>query len=464
MPPPASAALFDLGNERSGPLAWPLEPRLLFDGAGAATLEVAYVDAAHVADLSRLASLVRPGVEVVRVAGDRDGWRAMAEDLQGRSGLTAVHVVGHGAAGKMTLGNASLDANGLEAHKDDLTAIGQALTGEGDLLLYGCDTGRGEAGRILVDNLARLTGADVAASTDPTGSARLGGNWTLERTSGAVEAAPLLVNGEGYDHLLTTFDFTGETVPGGSSSKTFTVSGNNLNTAINSGGSISITQDGTAAPMAGDYLKFTVTTPGSTITLSADSGMNFSVTSFDLFNEGGAGDFTLTPTSGTGGSPSVVNKSLALWSGTSLTTDLATWSGLTKFTILSDKSFGIDNLVVTFSVADTTAPRISSIDRQTPATASTDADSLVWRVTFNETVSNVSTGDFSVSGSTATATNVASAGGNAYDVTVSGGNLASLNATVTLAISGAQDITDSAGNALVEQVKRCNGEIHAAVG
>ncbi|MBF0297013.1 MAG: DUF4347 domain-containing protein, partial [Magnetococcales bacterium] len=400
MPPPASAALFDLGSERSGPLAWPLEPRLLFDGAGAATLEVAYVDAAHVADLSRLASLVRPGVEVVRVAGDRDGWRAMAEDLQGRSGLTAVHVVGHGAAGKMTLGNASLDANGLEAHKDDLTAIGQALTGDGDLLLYGCDTGRGESGRILVDNLARLTGADVAASTDPTGSARLGGNWTLERTSGAVEAAPLLGNGEGYDHLLTTFDFTNETILGGSRSKAVTVGSDTINLTTNAS-TISIPSAGGTSPMSGYYITFSGPLESTSVSIATNSGKLFTVTSFDVFNENTANTFTFTPTSGSGGSPSAITQAVGLGAGSTISP--TNWTGLTKFTITATDSFALslDNLIATFSDADTTAPRITSIDRQTPATASTDADSLVWRVTFDETVSNVSTGDFSVSGSTA---------------------------------------------------------------
>ena len=44
-------------------------------------------------------------------------------------------------------------------------------------------------GQALVDGLAQLTGADVAASRDATGSASAGGNWALEYARGAVEAA-----------------------------------------------------------------------------------------------------------------------------------------------------------------------------------------------------------------------------------------------------------------------------------
>ena len=111
---------------------------------------------------------------------------------------------------------------------------------------------------------------------------------------------------------------------------------------------------------------------------------------------------------------------------------------------------GNNNLVSnTLSITgDTFAPTVVSIDRQTPATVTTNADTLVYRVTFAEIITAIDTTDFSVTGSSATVTNVASAGGNAYDITVSGGNLASVSGTVSLAFSGGQNITDIAGNAL----------------
>ncbi|NEX76513.1 type I secretion C-terminal target domain-containing protein, partial [Aeromonas rivipollensis] len=97
---------------------------------------------------------------------------------------------------------------------------------------------------------------------------------------------------------------------------------------------------------------------------------------------------------------------------------------------------------------DTNAPTVSSIVNQTPATTVTNADSLTFRVIFGEAVANVSTGDFAVSGTTATVTGVSAVNASTYDVTISGGNLASLNGTVTLGFVGGQNITDIAGNAL----------------
>ena len=46
-------------------------------------------------------------------------------------------------------------------------------------------------GRAFVQKLALLTGADVAASTDTSGTTALGGNWTLEYATGRIEAAAI---------------------------------------------------------------------------------------------------------------------------------------------------------------------------------------------------------------------------------------------------------------------------------
>jgi len=66
------------------------------------------------------------------------------------------------------------------------------LRADADLMLYGCDLASNESGRMLLRGLAALTGADVAASTDPTGSASLGGNWALEYQIGTIDASSAL--------------------------------------------------------------------------------------------------------------------------------------------------------------------------------------------------------------------------------------------------------------------------------
>ncbi|WP_286800224.1 Ig-like domain-containing protein [Oceanicaulis sp. UBA2681] len=101
---------------------------------------------------------------------------------------------------------------------------------------------------------------------------------------------------------------------------------------------------------------------------------------------------------------------------------------------------------------DTTAPRPTSIVRQTPAAEATNADSLTWRVSFDEAMQNVDAADFAVTGTTASLS-VNAVSTSVYDVTASGGNLADLSdsashTTVSLGFSAGRDLTDLASNAL----------------
>jgi len=98
--------------------------------------------------------------------------------------------------------------------------------------------------------------------------------------------------------------------------------------------------------------------------------------------------------------------------------------------------------------ADTTAPTVTSITRQNPIISPTDADVLIWEVLFSENVNFVNPPDFELVGTTATI-NVTSVSDALYRVNAFGGNLADLNATVTLQISNSQNIKDDANNLLV---------------
>jgi len=98
--------------------------------------------------------------------------------------------------------------------------------------------------------------------------------------------------------------------------------------------------------------------------------------------------------------------------------------------------------------ADTTAPTVTSITRQNPIISPTDADVLIWEVLFSENVNFVNPPDFELVGTTATI-NVTSVSDALYRVNAFGGDLADLNATITLQISNSQNIKDDANNLLV---------------
>jgi hypothetical protein len=102
--------------------------------------------------------------------------------------VSAVHIVSHGDAGSVQLGNTTLDSNSLGAYQDELLGWGDALTEDGDLLFYGCSVGQGAVGQTFVNQLSNITGADIAASDNLTGNAALAGDWVFEVETGSIEA------------------------------------------------------------------------------------------------------------------------------------------------------------------------------------------------------------------------------------------------------------------------------------
>ena len=103
---------------------------------------------------------------------------------------------------------------------------------------------------------------------------------------------------------------------------------------------------------------------------------------------------------------------------------------------------------------DTTAPGVTSIERHSPTAQYTNADSLTWRVTFDEAVRNVNTADFSLvtpdgiafPGTTALAVSEVST--SVYDLTASGSGIENADNTIELRFASNHDIEDLSGNAL----------------
>ena len=139
-----------------------------------------------------LASFKGRQFELVTISQSSDGIVQVNEILQRYSSLDSIHVFSHGSAGQINLGNAWLDAADFSSRLDDLSAWGNALTADGDLLFYGCDLAGDESGQDLLRLLADVTRADVAASDDLTGNSLLSGNWNLEFVVGDVMNASWL--------------------------------------------------------------------------------------------------------------------------------------------------------------------------------------------------------------------------------------------------------------------------------
>ncbi|MDP2242160.1 MAG: DUF4347 domain-containing protein [Burkholderiales bacterium] len=149
-------------------------------------------------------------VDVVMLDAGRDGLAQISEALAGRENVAALHIIGHGGDGVIQLGNELVTADSLQGNPDRVESWAKALTADADILLYGCDVAATAQGRLLADTLARLTGADVAASDDATGHTSLGGDWKLEYATGAIDVPVALSVSEqdAWSHLLPSIVLT----------------------------------------------------------------------------------------------------------------------------------------------------------------------------------------------------------------------------------------------------------------
>ncbi|MBL9158181.1 MAG: DUF4347 domain-containing protein, partial [Verrucomicrobiales bacterium] len=139
-----------------------------------------------------LARHLDPAYEVYLIEPGSDAIAQIAQVLEGRSGIEAIHLIGHGEEGRLFLGDTVLDASSMSgSHGALLAQIGSSLSDRADLLIYGCDFSSGADGETAASLLARLTGADVATSSDKTGHSALGGDWDLEVSTGEIEAATI---------------------------------------------------------------------------------------------------------------------------------------------------------------------------------------------------------------------------------------------------------------------------------
>jgi len=225
--------------------------------------EIVFVDKS-VEDYTSLIAGISSDAELVFIDSSSDGLEQIANVLNGRNDIDAIHIVSHGDAGQLQLGNTVLTQESMQGeHADELATIKTALGESADILIYGCNFAEGETGLAAANALAELTGADIAASEDLTGHASLGGDWDLEQHVGEIETEVFISEQatEVYvGTLLTVVDAN-------------TVTATDITTEMSpAGNGLTITNE--AIPNAGDDAAVGQFTNGGT--LGIDSGAVFS--------------------------------------------------------------------------------------------------------------------------------------------------------------------------------------------
>lgn len=166
----------------AAPMIMSLEPRMLFDGAVAATVAdaaqpdshptadaaktptadhpvaskdthgqadatpaaaatpvavpgqtVVFVDS-RVKDSDSLLKGVAPGTQVVQLDGSKDGLQQIADYLGSHQGISTVEIIAHGNTGDLWLGSTYLSADNVSARSAVLGQIGKDMNVGGDIL------------------------------------------------------------------------------------------------------------------------------------------------------------------------------------------------------------------------------------------------------------------------------------------------------------------------------------------
>ena len=125
------------------------------------TKQIIFIDS-RVQDMGSLLAGFSADAEVHVIDASQDGLAQINQWLAGRSGLDAIHLIGHGSEASAQLGSTTLSNANLSQYLAPLAELGSHLTPTGDLLLYGCNIAQGADGQAFIEQIAQLTGADVA--------------------------------------------------------------------------------------------------------------------------------------------------------------------------------------------------------------------------------------------------------------------------------------------------------------
>ena len=161
--------------------------------------EIVFINSS-VMDAEEIVDDLPEGAEVVYLTTGEDGVQQITDYLEGKTDIDTVRIISHGNDGYFVLNGEVIDGDYLTANSEVIAEWGNAMSENGDIMLYGCNLAETTEGQNLVQHIADLTGVDVAASINTTG---VSGDWDLEYSIGTVEAGIITV--AGYDNNLTNY-------------------------------------------------------------------------------------------------------------------------------------------------------------------------------------------------------------------------------------------------------------------
>ena len=394
------------------------------------THEIVFIED-NVEDYGLIISAIGADKEIHILDSSQNGLDQIVALLRGRSNIDALHIIGHGTRGALNLGSFTLNEATLAANAAQVQAIGQSLRPDADILLYGCNVAAGAAGREFVKDLAAVSGADIAASTNLTGAAEQGGDWQLELSQGDIEAQaavdPELA--KSYSQVLgisaatvnfdTLANFTSYGGSQPSNDVIYKVSNNTSYRLIVDGN-----MGGIFAYQASPGYLYGARGNEDKVTFRFDGGKTFSPQSILLTN--GSNLSQTFQFKGYNSNGAQVNNTISssLNNGNFATISFNGWTtSITKLVMAATsnsgliKDFFLDDFVLLNIQSAVVSPTVSSITRIN--SNNTNASSVGYTVVFSQSVSNVDVSDFSLTATGTASGTIASVSGSGTTYTIS---------------------------------------------
>ncbi|WP_159064845.1 Ig-like domain-containing protein [Thaumasiovibrio subtropicus] len=399
-------------------------------------------------DWPQLVEQLEDDAEIILVDQQSDGISQLHKALSAHSNIQSLHLFSHGQQGALLLGNGVIDSQTVREKARFMREIRRSFAEGADLYLYGCDVANGEFGEQFTTELAHALGVNLAASSNKTGAASLGGDWDLEFNLGVDRPEPIQLASYAYVLATDTFDSASN------SGNVLTSSVDSISYTINAPGGWWGSQpfDMTGA----DSNNNIVGSAGVAVqhvdnalqTFSFDSSVD--ITSL-AFGDGAAGTdlgprqytFSDTTSGSSNSDVTIFDSEMTLNSSFRTTVVTLNWTNVSSFTVTasypsSDPTIMYDNLIAaTAAPSDSTPPTLSAV---TPVPSPTN-DS-----TPNYTFSTDEAGTLSLGGScgTSTSTTISSTGNQTITLTQTDNSTALSDGSYS---DCTVTVTDATGNA-----------------
>jgi hypothetical protein len=145
-----------------------------------------------VKDVDVLVAGLKLGIECWMIERD-GGVQELLRKAFSNNELSALHLLGHGMPGSITLGDVKIDITNWSYLTGGISEIAQmrpeknssrqnntTFSDQWNICFWSCNTGEGSKGKFFVQHVADCTGANVYASSNLVGHSKCGGSWQLD--------------------------------------------------------------------------------------------------------------------------------------------------------------------------------------------------------------------------------------------------------------------------------------------